>query len=196
MGWKFLKRYVIIGFVLFRACPENWILSSGQLRSGARQRDLPGRKRIRRFRERMELNMKREKSCGAIIYKDSIKGREILLIKHCRSGHWAFPKGHVEGNETEEQTALREVREETGLTVRLIEGFRESVVYNPKPGIRKEVVYFLAEPLTSTLIPQEEEISDITWMPLAKVQSSLTFGNDKEIIEKAMKFSVSGKAGK
>jgi 8-oxo-dGTP pyrophosphatase MutT (NUDIX family) len=48
------------------------------------------------------------------------------------------------------ETALREIREETGLTVSLQEGFRHSVVYYPKPGVRKQVVYFLGEPKGSS----------------------------------------------
>ena len=68
--------------------------------------------------------MKMEKSCGAIVARQTDTGREILLIRHVNGGHWAFPKGHVEENETEEQTALREILEETGLSVTLDTGFR------------------------------------------------------------------------
>ena len=53
--------------------------------------------------------MQKEKSCGAIIYN---KNKEVLIVKH-NAGHWDFPKGHVEENETEIQTAIREVKEET-----------------------------------------------------------------------------------
>ena len=60
--------------------------------------------------------MRKEKSCGALVVRRGKNETEILLIKH-NGGHWAFPKGHVEAGESEEQTALREVQEETGLTV-------------------------------------------------------------------------------
>ena len=56
--------------------------------------------------------MKKEKSCGCIIIKDD----EVLLIKH-NKGHWDFPKGHMEEGETEKQTAVREVKEETHMDV-------------------------------------------------------------------------------
>ena len=59
--------------------------------------------------------MKMEKSCGAVVSRMTENGREILLIRHMNGGHWAFPKGHVEKDETEEQTARREILEETGL---------------------------------------------------------------------------------
>ena len=58
---------------------------------------------------------------------------EILLIRHKNGGHWAFPKGHVEKKETEEDTALREIREETGLEVLLDTGFRRAVTYSRSP---------------------------------------------------------------
>ena len=53
--------------------------------------------------------MIREKSCGALVYRDREGVKELLLIKHRSGGHWSFPKGHVEGSENEVQTALREI---------------------------------------------------------------------------------------
>ena len=84
--------------------------------------------------------MKREKSCGAVVYRYNNDVLEVLLIRHRFGGHWSFPKGHVEEGENEFQTALREVKEETNLSIRLREGFRESVEYFPKPYIKKQVV--------------------------------------------------------
>ena len=73
--------------------------------------------------------MKFEKSCGVIVYRRNQEHIDLLLVKNRYGGHWSFPKGHVEGNETEVQTALREVREKTGLEVRLQSGFRQMVEY-------------------------------------------------------------------
>ena len=67
------------------------------------------------------------------------------MIKHKNGGHWAFPKGHVEKKETEPETALREIKEETGLKVELDTGFREMVTYSPKPNVMKDVIYFAAK---------------------------------------------------
>ena len=58
--------------------------------------------------------MKKEKSCGAVVCRKGENGLEILLIQHKNGGHWAFPKGHVEKKETEEEPALREIKAETG----------------------------------------------------------------------------------
>ena len=99
--------------------------------------------------------MKREKSCGALVVRKNGESYDLVLLRHRFGGHWSFPKGHVEAGENEQQTALREVREETGLTIRLLDGFRESVEYFPKPGVKKQVVYFLGEALGDKLVRQE-----------------------------------------
>ena len=51
--------------------------------------------------------MKKEKSCGAVVCRKGENGLEILLIQHKNGGHWAFPKGHVEKKETEEEPWIR-----------------------------------------------------------------------------------------
>ena len=87
--------------------------------------------------------MKREKSCGALVFRKTGDHYDLVLLRHRFGGHWSFPKGHVEEGENEFQTALREVKEETNLSIRLREGFRESVEYFPKPYIKMQVVNFL-----------------------------------------------------
>ena len=121
--------------------------------------------------------MKREKSCGALVYKLVDKSPFLLLIKHKYGGHWAFPKGHVETGETEEQTALREIREETGLEVRLEE-----------PYVKKQVVYFLAQVSGGREQKQEEEVSELCWCPMEEAQSHVTYPNDRRLIGNAKKF--------
>ena len=68
--------------------------------------------------------MQHEKSCGAIVYRKSHGNTEILLIKHINSGHWSFPKGHMENGETEIETAIREIKEETSVNVMIDPTFR------------------------------------------------------------------------
>lgn len=132
--------------------------------------------------------MTEEKSCGALVYRTKQEGVEILLLKHRFGGHWSFPKGHVEHGETECETALREVKEETGLDIELLDGFRQSVEYYPKPSIKKEVVYFLGYAENDTIKRQEEEISEICWVKLDDAHKSVTFRNDKNLINCAKKF--------
>lgn len=129
--------------------------------------------------------MLHEKSCGAIVYRRFHGNIEILLIKHVNSGHWSFPKGHVEGDETELETARREIKEETGLDVILDQTFRETVTYSPRRDTQKIVVYFLALARNYDFVPQEEEIAEIRWVDIVRANSLLTYENDKTIVTKA-----------
>ncbi len=129
--------------------------------------------------------MKWEKSCGALVYRYHGGGLELLLIRHRFGGHWSFPKGHVEQGESESQTALREVKEETNISISLEEGFRECVEYYPKPYIKKQVIYFLGRSLGDTPKRQEEEISELRWVPIDQAERMVSFDNDKNLIRKS-----------
>ena len=137
--------------------------------------------------------MKQEKSCGALVYRFQGDQLMLLLLRHRHGGHWSFPKGHVEGDETEIQTALREIREETGLTVSLKEGFRHTVEYYPKPGIRKQVVYFLGEAASDAkAVRQEEEISELHWVEWSQAMEAVTFKNDRNLLNYAREYLTAG----
>ena len=129
--------------------------------------------------------MQHEKSCGAIVYRKSHGNTEILLIKHINSGHWSFPKGHMENGETEIETAIREIKEETSVNVMIDPTFRETVSYFPKRDTQKTVVYFIARAKNYDFVPQEEEIAEIRWVDIGYASTILTYENDKNIVNKA-----------
>ncbi len=129
-----------------------------------------------------------EKSCGGIVYRKFHGNTEILLIKHIKSGYWSFPKGHVEAGETEEETAKREIKEETNIDVFIDTGFRETVVYSPRKDARKEVVYFAARARNFDYAPQPQEISDVRWVEIGQAHNLLAYDNDKLIVNKAKSF--------
>lgn len=124
---------------------------------------------------------KEEKSCGAVVWRQLENGREYLLVRH-NGGHWSFPKGHVEGDETEAETAAREILEETGLTADIHTGFRKQVTYSPKPGVIKDVIFFTAVPTGGREHPQESEISQLGWFPFAEAAEQITYATDEEIL--------------
>ena len=126
-----------------------------------------------------------EKSCGAIVYRKHHGNIEILLIKHINSGHWSFPKGHVEMGETEVETALREVKEETDIDVMIDPTFRETVTYFPRKDTQKVVVYFIGKAKNFGDVPQAEEIAEIRWVDIGHAVQMLTYENDKTIVNKA-----------
>ncbi|WP_346916074.1 NUDIX domain-containing protein [Clostridium sp.] len=137
----------------------------------------------------MDENMSYEKSCGAVVYKTSNKGIQYLLLKSIGiDGYWGFPKGHMEYSETEEETALREVFEECGLKVNLIDGFRATDKYIIDNFIEKEVVLFLGEADNSLTKIQVEEIEDYRWGNYEEAQSLLTFDSGRRILGEANKF--------
>lgn len=129
--------------------------------------------------------VKKEKSCGALVYRVEQGQVDLLVLRHRLGGHWAFPKGHVEAGETEKQTALREVKEETGLDIQLIPGYRKRVFYSPRKGIQKEVVYFLGYAEDSRTTMQEEEIAEIRWVPIQQAPKYLTYRNDRRLLSAA-----------
>ena len=128
-----------------------------------------------------------EKSCGAVVVRRR-QGKVYTLMIRQNQGHWCFPKGHVEGEENEFETAEREVLEETGLKVRFIDGFRESVVYSPRDNVMKEAVYFLAEPCGGKEKKQDEEISEMHWADTLEALALITYDNDAVLFRKAMRF--------
>ena len=133
--------------------------------------------------------MQLEKSCGGVVY--TRRDDEILyvIIRH-RGGHCGFPKGHMESGETEQQTALREIREEVGLTVNLVSGFRaeEQYALPGRPGAMKQVVYFLAEFADQTPTAQPEEVAKVYVLPYGKAMKTLTFPEARRILTEADQF--------
>lgn len=127
-----------------------------------------------------------EKSCGAIVYRQGTEGIEYLCLLQNASWGYSAPKGHMEPGETEEQTACREIREETGLQVQLLPGFREKQEYAPFPGKWKELILFLAEG-KGELTLQPEEIISADWLPLHKAQETL-HPDYTPVLEKAEAF--------
>lgn len=137
----------------------------------------------------VDENMSYEKSCGAVVYKTSNKGIKYLLLKSIGlDSYWGFPKGHMEYSETEEETALREVFEECGLKVNLIDGFRATDKYNIDNFIEKEVVLFLGEADNSLIKIQVEEIEDYRWCNYEEAKSLLTYESGRRILSETNKF--------
>lgn len=129
--------------------------------------------------------MNQEKSCGAVVFSKAGGTLKYLLIRHVNGGHWSFPKGHVEAGENEEQTALREIREETGLNVTLDPGFRRITSYSPAEGVWKNVIYFAAEATDLRLVTQAAEILEAGWYPYSEAKRKITYPNDAELFQEA-----------
>lgn len=139
----------------------------------------------------MSDNLQYEKSCGAVVYcqvGDEIK----YLLAYERSGYWVFPKGHMEAGESEHDTALREVKEETGLEVTFVEGFRmldeHNLAREGRPNTIKQTVYFLAKFENQMFVPQEAEILKIALMDYETAMETLQIESFKQILAQAHRF--------
>ncbi len=125
-----------------------------------------------------------EKSCGSIVYTN-VNGERLYLVEQMLDGHWGVPKGHVEESETEEETALREIKEEVGLDVIIDSGFRNVETYSPKEGFIKDVVYFVAYSKSMDATMQVEEVREIRWVKLEEAKELIEFQSMREIITMA-----------
>ena len=126
--------------------------------------------------------MKKEKSCGTII----IENNKVLLIQQTDNA-WGFPKGHVENNEKEQETAIRETKEETNLDVEIISNKKYITNYKINNEIDKEVIFFLAKKTSDKIKKQDEEIKNIKWVDLTKAFDIVTYENTKNLYKEVLK---------
>ena len=138
-------------------------------------------------------DINKEKSCGAIIFAGDFDQIKVLLIKNENGGHWSFPKGHVDPGETEEQTAIREVSEETGLQIKINTPFKTQVSYLSSPDTQKEVIYFAAVSDVCETKNQPGEIADSCWCDAQYATSLITFENEKEAFSQAFDYIKNAK---
>ena len=126
-----------------------------------------------------------ERSCGIVLFHEN----NVLLLKYKGGGHWDFPKGHIENNESETETALREVKEETGISeVTLFSDFREIIEYSFRKGrstIKKQVIYFLGE-TEETNITLSHEHTNFLWVNSDNALHTITYQKSKSILNKAL----------
>lgn len=129
-----------------------------------------------------------EKSCGAVICTKDRNDVKILLVKNHNGKYWSFPKGHVEKGETETDTAIREIKEETGLDVKLLRGFRETGEYSPYGKIKKKVVFFIGISPTKEVHIQQNEIDSSNWVTFSEASRICCYPNDLRVLDRAQEY--------
>lgn len=130
-------------------------------------------------------NLESEKSCGAVIYNQNL---EKYLIVKMYNGNWGFPKGHVEKNETEIETAIREVKEETNIDIEIKEIFRETIKYVTNEKTIKEVVFFLGIVNNEQIKIDANEIEDFEWCTYEEALKLITYKVQRDVLEKVKKY--------
>lgn len=128
-----------------------------------------------------------EKSCGMIIFKKFKRQYKVLLIKQINN-NWGFPKGHIENNEINLETAIREVKEEVSLSkLKIYNKFYEIEFINDLFNRPKKVIYFLAQQIDKQR-PKflRTELFKCGYFTKREAFKKLTFENSKEILKKAI----------
>ena len=131
--------------------------------------------------------MKKEKSCGAVVYKQENDKIKFLIIRQ-HDDCWHFPKGHVEEEETEEQTAIREIKEETNLDVELDNKFRKVITYSPKEDVIKDVVFFIGKATSFDLVIDPKELLDAKWVNALEAKSYFNYQDTIDTYEAALEY--------
>ncbi|WP_143461648.1 bis(5'-nucleosyl)-tetraphosphatase [Levilactobacillus enshiensis] len=127
-----------------------------------------------------------ENASGAVVYRLKNNQPEYLLLKSATSNFWGFPKGHVEGNETDIETAVREIREETQLQATIDPAFHADLDYDMKNGHHKHVVLYTSQvPSDVTITRQVEEISEYGWFDYQTARTTLSYDNLKGLLDQA-----------
>jgi 8-oxo-dGTP diphosphatase len=120
------------------------------------------------------------RAAGGLVVRDG----EVLLVHRPRYDDWTFPKGKAEEGETDEDCALREVLEETGLQCRLgaEAGVTEYVDSKDRP---KRVRWWLMEPVQGDFVPNDE-VDEVRWVEPATAAELLSYGRDLTLLEGAL----------
>lgn len=131
-----------------------------------------------------------ERSAGAVLFIMDNSEPEYLLL-HYTAGHWDFPKGNIELGETEEEAAVREIREETGIKdVEFVKGFSRTISYRYRKArrlVNKEVVLFLARTNTRQVTISHEH-TGYAWKKYDDAMKLLTFKNARDPLAAARQF--------
>ena len=133
--------------------------------------------------------MREEVSAGIILFNDNIS-RQFLLLNY-PSKHWDFVKGKMENGETTHETALRETKEETGISdVEFVDGFEEEIEYYFRVNgeeIHKKVIFFLGKTETTDVKLSHEHLNFI-WLDFQHALEKITYQNAKNLLKKSRNF--------
>jgi len=134
--------------------------------------------------------MIKEQSVGTVLFIEESKEKLFLLL-HYPTGHWDFVKGKIENNESFEQAAIRETKEETGIIdIEFIKDFKEKIEYSFKFNgdiVQKEVIFFLAKTNTKQVKISDEHL-DYVWLDFNNALNKITYENAKNILIKAKNY--------
>lgn len=124
------------------------------------------------------------RAAGGVVVRDNGSGPQVLVVHRPRYGDWSFPKGKLDSGETDEQCALREVREETGLSCELVREL-SSTNYHDRYGRPKTVRYWLMSPVSGRFRPNAE-VNEVLWVDPRRAQEMLSYRHDAALVDELM----------
>jgi 8-oxo-dGTP pyrophosphatase MutT (NUDIX family) len=128
-------------------------------------------------------------SAGGVLYRHDIGKPKVCLVSKRMGRVWAFPKGRMEVGETPEQTALREVREETGHAAEIVYKLDEInyffMLKEPRTFYRKTVTFYLMRLVQENVRQRDEEADQVSWLDIGEANRRLTYINEKKLLKKA-----------
>lgn len=132
-----------------------------------------------------------EKSCGAVLFTKINNTVKYVLVEQSE-GFYSFPKGHMEKGESEIETALREIFEETNIKATIIEGFvrKNEYALPNKPNVIKQVTYFIAEYSNQEIVFQKEELLGATLVTYEEAMELFQYESSKRILAEANDFII------
>ncbi len=137
------------------------------------------------------MSIELETSYGGVV----VRGDELLVITPAGKRVTGLPKGGMEAGETPEQTAAREVREETGV-VATVKGPLGDVRYTYRRGgrrVRKTVHFFLCDYVEGSTEDHDHEVDDARWIPLSGARAQLSYPGERELIDRLLSKTPSGR---
>ncbi|MBP9718933.1 MAG: NUDIX domain-containing protein [Candidatus Levybacteria bacterium] len=141
--------------------------------------------------------MKFEFSAGGVVQKKENEQLYILLAQHSQHHGWVFPKGLIGDNvagEKKEATAIREVEEETGVLAKLGKALTPVTYWYQFEGEKrkKTVYYYLMDYISEDPSKKDDEMENVTWLPIEEVEQKLTYPSDRQAWQEAKQFIVQG----
>ncbi len=132
-----------------------------------------------------------ETSAGGLVV-DRQRRHAVLIGRLDRHGRllWSLPKGHIEDGETTEQTAVREVKEETGISAHVLRelGTIDYWFVAERRRVHKTVHHFLLEADGGELSDEDVEVAEVAWVPLTELDSTLAYSDERKLVRRAREF--------
>jgi 8-oxo-dGTP pyrophosphatase MutT (NUDIX family) len=139
-------------------------------------------------RKSRRMPVERAVSAGGVVVRQGATGPEVAICGRDSDGVWGLPKGTPDKGESLEAAAVREVGEETGLKVEIVKKIGVAEYWFARNGIRyhKWVHHYLMRTIGGSTADHDSEYDRVEWFPIDEAKATLTFDNDKEMVEKAM----------